>query len=54
MTLHELEAQRGNDAAAQTLRQQAREVITYIADHCPPALRASFLNLSSVREVMKG
>jgi tetratricopeptide (TPR) repeat protein len=44
---------------AERLRQQAREVVAYIADHTPPdptlgpkvGLRASFLNLPAVRAV---
>jgi len=49
--LAEIEAGRGHAAEAQTLRRQAREIIQYIADHCPPDLRASFLNLPDVRAV---
>jgi tetratricopeptide (TPR) repeat protein len=33
----------------ETLRRQAREIVTTIADHCPADLRASFLNLPDVR-----
>jgi hypothetical protein len=47
------EAGRGNATEAQTLRQQAREIIHYIADHSPPDLRASFLNLPEVRAVLE-
>jgi hypothetical protein len=47
-----LEAGRGHIAKSQTLRQQAREIITYIADHCPPDLRASFLYLPEVQAVL--
>ena len=50
--LAEIEAGRGNHAEAQMLRQQVREIIAYIADHCPPDLRASFLNLPDVQAVM--
>jgi tetratricopeptide (TPR) repeat protein len=50
--LAETEAGRGNTTEAQTLRQQARELIQYIADHCPPELRASFLSLPEVRAVL--
>jgi hypothetical protein len=32
-----------------TLRQQAQEIVTFIADHCPPELRESFLSLPNVR-----
>jgi len=59
--LSQLEAQRGHHAEAQALRQQAREIILYIADHCPPdlstgsgqSLRASFLNRPDVRAVLE-
>jgi tetratricopeptide (TPR) repeat protein len=50
--LSELALQRGNHAEAQALRQQAREQLAYLADHCPPALRASFLALPDVRAVI--
>jgi tetratricopeptide (TPR) repeat protein len=46
------EAGRGHADEAQTLRQQARDVITYITDHCPSDLRASFLSLPEVRAVL--
>jgi DNA-binding SARP family transcriptional activator len=36
-------------AAAEQLRHQAREVVTYIADHSPPDLRASFLAWAEVQ-----
>jgi len=49
--LAEIEAGRGNHTEAQMLRQQAREIIAYIAGHCPPDLRASFLNLPDVQTV---
>ena len=60
--LAEIEAGRGTlrAAEAQALRRQAREIILYIADHCPQALstgsgqslRASFLRLPEVRAVL--
>jgi tetratricopeptide (TPR) repeat protein len=58
--LAEIEAGRGHAANAQVLRKQARETITYIADHCPPdpsagsgqSLRASFLHLPDVQAVL--
>jgi tetratricopeptide (TPR) repeat protein len=50
--LAEIEAQLGNAAEAAALRRRAREIIQYIADHCPPDLRASFLNLPDVQAVM--
>jgi tetratricopeptide (TPR) repeat protein len=51
--LAEIEAGRGHAAEAQGLRQQAREIITYIADHCPPDLRNAFLNLADVRGALE-
>ena len=51
--LSRLEDQHGNHAEAETLRQQAKEIIEYIADHTGTTeLRASFLNVPQVREVM--
>ena len=51
--LSEMEAQRGNDADAQALRQRATELLTHIADHISDAeLRASFLALPRVRAVL--
>jgi tetratricopeptide (TPR) repeat protein len=50
--LSDLATQCGNPSEAQALRQQAREVIAYIAEHCPPELRASFLDLPDVRHLM--
>ena len=57
--LSEVEAARGDDAGAQALRTQAREIVEYIADHCPPdpspgsgqSLRQMFLNQPEVRKV---
>ena len=70
MALSTIEAQRGNGIEAQSLRQQARALVEFIADHIgapdPAAsfddaqdrgsgldLRASFLNLPEVRNVMR-
>ena len=51
--LSEMEAQRGNATEAQSLRQQAAELITYIVSHIGDAeLRASFLALPGVRAVL--
>ncbi len=50
--LAKIEAGRGNTAEAQTLRQQARAIILYIADHCPPDLRASFLHLREAQAML--
>jgi class 3 adenylate cyclase/tetratricopeptide (TPR) repeat protein len=49
--LSEIEAREGNHAQAESLRQEAWNIITYIADHCPPDLRESFLDLPRVREI---
>jgi tetratricopeptide (TPR) repeat protein len=51
MALSEFEMQRGNTNEAQALRAEARDVIAYIAEHCPPELRASFLGLPEVKAV---
>ena len=58
--LAEIEAGRGNTTEAQALRQQACEIINYIADHCSPdpsagsgqSLRDSFLHLPEVQAVL--
>ena len=47
--LSQLEA---DPTEAERLRQQAREIIEYIADHAPTDLRVSFLDLPDVREVL--
>ena len=41
-----------NPVEAQALRQQAREIVEYIAKHSPAALRRSFLSLPAVRAVL--
>jgi predicted ATPase/tRNA A-37 threonylcarbamoyl transferase component Bud32 len=51
-TLSQIETQRGNLAAAESLRKQAREIIEFIAAHTPPDLRASFLAWPQVRLVL--
>ncbi|MGB8648207.1 MAG: tetratricopeptide repeat protein [Anaerolineae bacterium] len=48
----QLEAERGDAAAARTLCGQAREIVVFIVDHTPPDLRESFLNTPEVRAVM--
>jgi predicted ATPase len=50
--LSQLEARRGNLANAEAYRQQAGEVIRYIANHAPPDLRRSFLELPPVQAVL--
>jgi tetratricopeptide (TPR) repeat protein len=53
IALYEAETRRGNQAEAQTLRQEARLAVEFIADHVgSPGLRASFLNLPQVRAVL--
>ena len=52
IALSQAEEQGGNSAEAESLRQQAREVIGTIADHCPPDLRASFLDLPDVKDAI--
>jgi class 3 adenylate cyclase/tetratricopeptide (TPR) repeat protein len=47
--LAEAERAMGNPEAAEALRRQAREIVAFIANHCPPGLRQSFLGLASVR-----
>ena len=47
-SLSQLEA---DSAKSKTLRQQAQEIIKYIADHTPAELRDSFLDLPDVRAV---
>ena len=57
--LSDIEARRGDAAEARVLRQQACEIVAYIADHAPAdpstssgqSLRESFLNLPEVRRV---
>lgn len=51
--LSDIEQKRGNPNEAATLRDKAREVIAYIADHAPDDLRATFLAMSDVRAVMQ-
>ncbi|HLF27556.1 MAG TPA: tetratricopeptide repeat protein [Anaerolineae bacterium] len=54
MAQADVEAQRGNLAEAQALRWKARAIVEYIADHAgAPELRASFLDLPQVRNVMR-
>ena len=50
--LSQIEAQRGNEGGASELKSHAREIVGYIAEHSPPELRESFLNLPEVRELI--
>jgi hypothetical protein len=51
--LGQIEDRRGNQSEAQSLRRQAREIVEFIAEHCPTDVRVSFLNLPDVRDVMR-
>ena len=42
-----------NSDEAVLLQQQARSIIAEIAEHCPPDLRSSFLQLPGVQSVMR-
>lgn len=48
----EVEARRGNEAASRRLRERARETVSYIAEHSPEDLRATFLKLPRVESLM--
>jgi tetratricopeptide (TPR) repeat protein len=50
--LADIEVQRNNRDEAQVLREQAREIIASIAEHTPPGLRESFLNLRDVKSIL--
>jgi tetratricopeptide (TPR) repeat protein len=50
-TIGEIEAARGNNARADAVLGQARQVIDYIAEHAPPELRETFLNSTAVSAV---
>lgn len=50
--LGQIEMLNGNPIPAQAYQTQARNIITYIAEHAPADLRASFLNLPAVCEVL--
>ena len=52
--LSELEDRRGRPAEAVALRAQAWSVVAYIADHCPPELRDSFLQMPLVQSLQPG
>ena len=52
MTLRELEIALGHPVEAEAVRTEASEVVTYIAEHAPADLRASFLSLPGVRAMM--
>ncbi len=51
--LSQTEAQEGNPEEAERTRDQARELLDYIAGHTPPDLRDSFLKLPEVRAVLE-
>jgi hypothetical protein len=53
LAVSEIESRRGRFAEAQSRRQQAREIVEFVADHTgSPDLRGSFLNLRDARDVM--
>jgi tetratricopeptide (TPR) repeat protein len=52
MTLNEWEIALGHPSEAEAARRAAGDVVTYIADHAPVELRASFLNQPAVRAVI--
>lgn len=49
--LGDIASARGHDVVARALLQRAREVVSYIADHCPPDLQQMLLNQSEVRKM---
>jgi hypothetical protein len=51
LTLSDIADQRAQPAEAQRLRREAQACAAFIADHCPPELRESFLNLPDVKRV---
>jgi tetratricopeptide (TPR) repeat protein len=44
----------GHVAVAQALRVDAQAQLAFIVEHCPPALRESFLNRPEVKRVLSG
>ena len=53
-SLRRIELEADNAAASETLRQEAKEVVEYIAEHADrPSLRSSFLALGPVRAIME-
>jgi tetratricopeptide (TPR) repeat protein len=48
----DIESQRGDEAEAQELRKQVREIVSFIADLIPPELRGSFLTLPRVQTLI--
>lgn len=50
--LSDLEMQRDNTERAYTLKQEAREIILWLADAAPLELRASFLEQAKVRAIL--
>jgi hypothetical protein len=54
LVLSQIEARCGNHAGAEALNQEAREFVVGIADRAGvPELRAAFLDLPDVREVLR-
>ncbi len=52
MTLRDLEIAFGHPVEAEAVRIEASEVVTYIAEHAPADLRATFLSQPAVRAVI--
>lgn len=48
----DMEEERGNSAAAAAMRQEAVQIVDYIAAHTPDDLRTCFLNLPPVRRLL--
>jgi len=53
IALSEIEAREGSRPQAEILRAEARALMAYIADHCAPDLRASFLNQPRIRAALE-
>ena len=51
--LVELEEQQGNSGNAKTYRDEARQVVDYIARHSGSELRSSFLSMPEVMSLLK-
>lgn len=48
----EMELERGDLEAAERLRQDAKEIVTYIREHAPEELRESFVSQAEVKEIL--
>lgn len=52
VALAEIETHYGHTTEAAALRAEARTILHYLVDHCPPTHRDSFLNLAEVKQVL--